>query len=243
MNCTDIEKNQDRIEQYVTGSLRGADRDRFEEHLLTCEACQEQLEELALLRTSLADERWAVAEESRGRRLEWHWSWAAAAAALLLGLGLMLWLAPWAGSPSNEALVAASMVEAPPFEPKNLRSVTGDAEIRFQEAMQQYLEGSYGRAIPGLEAAVELDPSLDKARFYLGTCYLLEDEPKKAIDNLSRIAELESSPYREWAHFYRAKAHLRLGDLDSALSDLSEVISVGGDLRTQAEEVLEQIPD
>ena len=78
MNCTDIEKNHDRIEQYVTGALRGADRDRFEEHLLICESCQKQLEELALLRTSLADERWAVAEESRGRRL---------AVALVVGRG------------------------------------------------------------------------------------------------------------------------------------------------------------
>ena len=234
MNCSDIE-NQDSIEKYLTGALSEAERERLEEHLLTCEACQDELEEMALLRTSLGDERWAVGEEPRASWLQWPWAWAAAAAAALaLGLGLVFWLAPWVGPPPDQALIAASMVEAPPYEPRTLRSVTGDAEIRFHEAMQQYLEGSYARAIPGLEAAVELDPSLDKARFYLGACYLLEDEPKKAIDSLSRVAELEGSPYREWAHFYRAKAHLRVGDLDSALSDLSEVISVGGELQPRA---------
>ncbi len=93
----------------------------------------------------------------------------------------------------------------------------GEGELRFQEAMEDYQEGSYAEAIPGLKDAVELDPELAKAHFYLGACYLLEDEPEKAINSLSRVAEVEDPQYREWAHFYRAKAYLRLGDLESAL--------------------------
>jgi tetratricopeptide (TPR) repeat protein len=109
--------------------------------------------------------------------------------------------------------------------------------------MAAYQEGDLTAAIPGLERAVALDEGLDKAHFYLGACYLLEDQPQEAVDSLSRVAAIEDSPFLQWAHFYRAKAHLRLGDLDAALADLSEVISVGGELQTRAEEVLEQISD
>ena len=161
----------------------------------------------------------------------------------MLGLGLVLWVAPWAGSPTDQALIAASAVEAPPYEPRTLRSLAGEGELAFREAMTAYQEGDLAAAIPGLERAVALDDSLDKAHFYLGACYLLEDKPEEAIARLSHVAEIEDSSYHEWAYFYRAKAHLRLGDLDSALADLSEVISVGGELQTRAEEVLEQIPD
>ncbi len=190
MNCTESD-NRDWIERYLTGALAETDRERLEEHLLACETCQDQLEELALLRASLGEERWSVAEELRGSWLQWHWSWAAAAAAMLV-LAVTLWprLADHPGRGEVE-IAGLSAVDAPPYEPRILRSVNGDGEIRFQAAMQDYLEGSYAEAIPGLKDAVELDPELAKAHFYLGACYLLEDEPEKAINSLSRVAEVE----------------------------------------------------
>ncbi len=242
MNCTESD-NRDWIERYLTGALAETDRERLEEHLLACETCQDQLEELTLLRASLGEERWSVAEELRGSWLQWHWSWAAAAAAMLV-LAVTLWprLADHPGRGEVE-IAGLSAVDAPPYEPRILRSVNGDGEIRFQAAMQDYLEGSYAEAIPGLKDAVELDPELAKAHFYLGACYLLEDEPEKAINSLSRVAEVEDPQYREWARFYRAKAYIQTGDLEPAREDLSAVISMQGELEIQAQEVLEQIPD
>ena len=242
MNCAEVDKSE-WIEQYLTGALKETDRGRLEEHLLTCETCQEQLEELLLLRTSLGEERWEVAEEPRGSRLHWHWSWAAAAAAILV-LAVTLWprLADHPGQGEIE-IARLSAVEAPPYEPRTLRSVAGEGELQFREAMMAYQKGSYAEAIPGLEAAVEIDPDLAKAHFYLGACYLLEDRPDRAIDSLSRVAETDDPMYREWAHFYRAKAYLRGGDIEPARKDLSDVISMEGELQSQAQEVLEQLSD
>jgi FimV-like protein len=231
------------IERYSAGQLDEADAEGFEQHFFECEECFGALRDHAAVRDALSNLPRDEAGRSKSFFTDTNPWWLLAAAMLLLGLGLILWLAPWAGSPSSQTLVAASVVEAPPYEPRTLRSVSGQGELPFLEAMVSYQEGHFAEAIPGLETAVKLDPGLAKAHFYLGACYLLEDHPRKAIESLNRVAEIEGSPYREWTHFYRAKAYLRLGDLDSALENLSEVISVGGELQTQAQKVLEQLPD
>ena len=242
MNCKVVA--QDRIvERYSAGQLSEAEAEAFEQHFFECEKCYEALQDHAAIRAALSNAPREELSRPAPSSADFNPWWLLAAAMLVLGLGLVLWLAPWAGSPGDQILIAASAVEAPAYEPRTLRSVTGEGELAFREAMAAYQEGDLAAAIPGLEKAAALDDGLGKAHFYLGACYLLEDQPEKAIDSLSRVAEVGESPYQESAHFYRAKAHLRLGDLDSALEDLSEVISVGGELKSQAEEVLEQIPD
>jgi tetratricopeptide (TPR) repeat protein len=242
MNCKVVTQDQI-VERYAAGQLNQADTEAFEQHFFECENCYEALQDQGAMRAALSNaprEELSPAAPSRADFNPW---WLLAAAVLVAGLGLVLWLAPWAGSPTDQVLIAASAVEAPPYEPSTLRSVVGEGELAFREAMAAYEEGDLAAAIPGLENAVALDEGLDKAHFYLGACYLLENRPEEAIDSLSHVAGFEDTPYSDWAHFYRAKAHLRLGDLDSALADLSEVISVGGELKSKAEEVLEQIPD
>lgn len=231
------------VERYSAAQLNEADTEAFEQHFFECEDCYRALQDHAAIRAALARAPRETLSPATPSRTDFNRWWLLAAAVLLAGLGLVLWLAPWAGSPTDQVLIAASAVEAPPYEPRTLRSLAGEGELAFREAMVAYQEGDLDEAIPGLESAVALDEGLDKARFYLGACYLLEDEPEQAIASLNRVAETEGSPFQEWARFYRAKAHLRLGDLDAALEDLSEVISVGGELQTRAEEVLEQIPD
>ena len=241
MNCKAVAE-ENTIEHYAAGQLSDADTEAFEQHFFECEECSEALQDHAAVRAALASApREAPSRPASSNDFN-RW-WLLAAAMLVLGLGLVLWIAPWSGTPSSQALVAASMVEAPPYEPRTLRSVDGEGELQFKKSMVAYQQGDFAQAIPGLEAAVELDPDLAKAHFYLGACYLLEDEPDKAIDSLSRIAEMGDSQYREWAHFYRAKAHLRGGDIETARKDLSDVISMEGELQSQAQEVLEQLSD
>lgn len=242
VDCKAVTEN-DILERYFAGQLSEAESEAFEEHFFECNGCSEALKDHVAVRAALSE--LPRTEPVRPNRFgaQIHPWWLLAAAALVLGLGLAIWLAPWNGSPSSQVVLASSVVEAPPYEPRTLRSMSGQGELPFLEAMVAYQEGHFAEAIPGLEAAVELDPDFVKAQFYLGACYLLEDHPRKAIESLNRVAEIKGSPYREWAHFFRAKAYLRLGDLDSALENLSEVISVGGELQTQAQEVLEQLPD
>ncbi len=242
VDCKAVTEN-DILERYFAGQLSEAESETFEEHFFECNGCSEALKDHVAVRAALSElPRTEPAQPNRfGAQI--HPWWLLAAAALVLGLGLAFWLAPWNGPPSGQAVLASSEVEAPPYEPRNLRTVAGGGERLFNEAMTAYQDGAYAKAIPGLEAAIELDPDLDKAHFYLGACYLLEDQPDRTIDSLSRIAQMENSQYREWAYLYRAKAYLRLEDLESARKDLSEVILMDGELRTQAQEVVDQLPD
>jgi tetratricopeptide (TPR) repeat protein len=242
MNCKSVAQDKT-VERYSAGRLSEAETEAFEQHFFECETCYQALQDHASVRAALANAPREELSPAKPSSADFNPWWLLAAAVLVLGLGLVLWLAPWAGSPTDQVLIAASAVDAPPYEPRALRSVSGEGELQFREAMVAYEQGDFAAAIPGLERVLALDKGSDKAHFYLGACYLLENRPEEAIGSLSRVATIEDSPYSEWAYFYRAKAHLRLGDLDAALADLSEVISVGGELQTRAEEVLEQIPD
>ena len=241
LNCAEIEKSA-LIERYVAGDLAGGERDRLEEHLLACETCREQLEDLSLLRERFGQERWAVQDERVESRRPW--SWVLVAAAAVLALAVILW-PRWVGPPesSDDRVGQLTQVQPPPFEPKSLRSGGGESESLFRKAMTAYQEGQFREAIPGLEAAVELDPDLTPARFYLGASYLLTGDARKAADCLSVVLETEDSPYREWALWLRSKASLGLGDVAAARRDLEEVVQRGGDLEAQAQEALNQLPD
>ncbi len=242
MKCFEVEQGE-MIERYLRGDLDETDLDRLEEHVLTCEGCHEQLEELSLLRAALAEEESGVVEEvPPPQRIPWHWVGLAAAAVLLLALVFWPRLVGSPG-PGGDAIARLAEVQPPPFEPKSLRTSGSEAELRFREAMVPYQEDCFAEAIPGLESAVALDPDFVPARFYLGASYLLTGEAREAVNHLGRIAEIEGSPYREWALWLRAKASLGLGDVAAARRDLEEIVQTGGDFEAQAREVLSQLPD
>lgn len=242
MKCLEVEQGE-MIERYVRGDLSETELDRLEEHVLACESCHEQLEDLSLLRAALAeDESEAIEEVTPPQRIPWHWIGLAAAAVLILALIVWPRLVGPPG-PGGDAIARLAEVEPPPYEPKTLRTNGSEAELQFREAMVPYQEGRFVEAIPGLASAVAIDPNLVPARFYLGASYLLTGEAREAVDHLSRIAEIEGSPYREWALWLRAKASLGLGDMATARQDFEEVVKSGGDLEAQAREVLNELPD
>ena len=120
MNCKAVAE-ENTIERYAAGQLSEADTEAFERHFFECEECYEALRNHAAVRAALA----SVPREAPSRPTssnDFNRWWLLAAAMLVLGLGLVLWLAPWSGTTSNQALVAASMVEVPPYEPRTLRS-------------------------------------------------------------------------------------------------------------------------
>ena len=230
------------MEKYLTGDLAEGEQQRLEEHLLTCEDCREHLGELSLLRACLEKEQWRVADERSVSRPQWHWALAAVAALVFVGVVLWPRLADHPGQ-EDGVIARLSAVEAPPYEPNKLRTVSGEGDRLFREAMAAYQESALEDAVSGLEAAVELDPELARAHFYLGACYLLTDQPEMAIDSLSQVVDVEDPQYLEWAYLYRAKAYLRIGDLESARSDLEEVVMIRGELVPEAQGILEQLPD
>jgi tetratricopeptide (TPR) repeat protein len=243
VNCAEVDRDES-IERYLRGELGEAEARALEEHYFACNRCFEALKDYSALRSEFAEERWAVREEVV--TLPWHrtWAWVGAAAAVVLAVGVVFWLR--SGQPARELdpqIAELSTIEAPPYSPRSLRSGAGQAESLFREAMVLYQKSEFAGAIPGLEAAVDLDPDLTSARFYLGASYLLTSEYEKAVESLTQGLETDDLSYREWALWLRSKAYLGVGEVEAARRDLEAVIRLDGELRAQAQEVLNQLPD
>ena len=241
MNCFEVQRG-DYIEKYLRGELSEEESQELEKHYFSCEDCYESLRDLSAARTELAKERWSVPDKRPGTGWVGGWAWAWAAALLILAVGLAIWLrSPEPMGLSEEVMTELAAIEPPPYAPRSLRSPEEEAEDPFAEAMIPYRQGDYLRAADRLEGVVQVHPRNATVHFYLGASYLLTDRPELAITSLGTVLELGEGRYLEWARMYRAKAHLRLGELEAARDDLEAVASQGGELAAIAQGLLDQL--
>jgi tetratricopeptide (TPR) repeat protein len=241
MECREVERGE-MIERYVRGDLSERELDRLEEHVLACESCHEQLEDLSLLRAALAADESAEAEAELESSWAIPWRWVGLAAAAVVVLAVLFWVRQVQPPvPGGDRLAELAMVQPPPYEPKSLRTLDGGGERRFREAMVPYQEGRFAEAIPVLEEAVELAPDLVPARFYLGASYLLTGESRQAVDTLTRVIDSDNGSYGEWALWLRSKAHLDSGEVEAARRDLEAVIRLEGELEAQAQHLMNEL--
>ena len=73
--------------------------------------------------------------------------------------------------------------------------------------------------------ALEVDPQLSDAHFYLGVTYLFQVQLNKAIETL-KIA-VENNPDSEKEHWYLGHAYLRKGDKQNVLREMQIVADLG----------------
>lgn len=211
------------------------------------------------------------AEPLRGGLMWQRWAWVGGIAVMLLAIGLGVWLRqpapgvqpspPEAAEPAPgvevqpglevpqqepppplvPSLSELARVEPPRYIPARLRGAGDEATERFREAMQHYVKGDYGAAIPRLRAVAELNPKAADGSFFLGICYLLTDRTDAAIESLRRTVALGDSLYLEEAQFYLAKAYLRKGDLGAAAEELQKTIQLQGELESKAQGLLRKL--
>lgn len=124
-------------------------------------------------------------------------------------------------------LAELARVGPAPYEPVVLRGPAGEARLAFRTAMEHYREGDYAAAAEGLRAALELDPEVAVAAFYLGVSELLAGDPETAILALRRVLASGAAGLEEEARFYLAHAHLARGDAESAETELEAVVRIG----------------
>jgi TolA-binding protein len=145
-------------------------------------------------------------------------------------------------APSPLDLRALAHIEPPRYEAPRLRATTTSAQREFRAAMELYVAGGYAKAAAGLRRALELDQSLVAANFYLAVCVLQSDQTDDGVSLLQRVIASGESPYLEDAHFFLAKARLRQGDIAAARAELTRVTALDGDRRTEARQLLAQLP-
>jgi tetratricopeptide (TPR) repeat protein len=248
MDCARVTR-EDIVEQYVVGRLTEADRDAFERHYFECARCFDELRQYQLIQeelqqTSASEERVPIGGPLR--------SGLAAAAVVLLGLALW-WMWPSTAPPPAPAsaslptpapvdtLAHLAVVTPPPYEPVTLRSTPDAATRRFRDAMTRYREGDYAGAVPGLVEAVQLDPDRAQAHFYLGACYLLTQQPARAIPVLEAALARGDSAYAEEARFYLAKAFLATGNAAASRTALEAVVAIQGPRAAEARTLVDKM--
>lgn len=285
MDCARVAQ-EDILEGYLLGKLSEEDRDAFEEHYFECAGCFDQLRTLQDLREELAHAR---TEPDLGARRVFQWAAVAAfgtAASISLALVVSLYHPPAAiggreeirafpqseptGSPSRETDGRAkatfeqlAQVEPPPYQLATLRGPSDEATRRFAVGMVQYRKANYTNAVHDLVAAKRLDPNGADISFFLGVSELMLGHLDVAIDSLQDTIALGDSPYLEDAHFYLAKAFLRLSSRSGlralgadgrgkvaarqglsdgqAEAELNQVIRLGGPRSEEAQRLLTEI--
>ena len=229
------------VERYTAGQLSPAEQDAFESHFLTCDRCQRAILVGAVARAELrgapvlhpvrASPRW-------GLRIGVAVAAAAGLAAVLLLPG---------GEPPSSLRRLGDLTVAPIYLGIPVRAgapLPGDSI--FDRAMAAYRDEYYGQAVVALRAALDAGVEPAPAEFFLAASQLMTDRPVAAAEGFGRVVALGATPYLAEAHYYRAKALLRLGRADEALRDLEQAAAntgaTGAAARALADSVKEPPP-
>jgi hypothetical protein len=215
LTCEDVQRDA-WVERSLAGRLTDAERDAFDAHYLTCARCQAELQLGAAIRVSL---RSAPAVLRPRAWTRWAGVGGLAAAAVVT---MVVWRAQNGVSPEFQRLGA--VVQAPIYLGVPLRAENEtDASRAFDDAMRAYAAERYEDAARRLREVVGGGTRRAPAEFFLGASLLMTGDDREAAAAFARVIALGDSPYRSEAHYYRAKALLRRGNVDAAVSALAAV--------------------
>jgi len=229
------------VERYVAGILPDSELEGFEAHLLLCQRCQEEVVQAVAVREGLREmkreeaERGVAADDpkspspSRFSNIPLKVWLPAAAAAVVAGL---VFFGP---DRVPEAVSELGRVTQPPvYLGVAVRQTPASADSLFDAAMLRYVADEFGDAATGLDEALEAGTDPVPAQFFLGASLLMLDRPRDAVEALAVVIDSGSSPYLAEAHYYRAKALLRLGDVGPALAHLRAAAAIPGEISSPA---------
>ncbi len=135
--------------------------------------------------------------------------WLAAAGIIGL-LGIFIWM--FSRPTENERLFTEF------FEPDPglMTSMGITDEYSFNRAMVDYKTGKYAEALATWEPMLASDIKNDTLNYFIGLSWLGEDEPKKAVILLRKIADDPASEFRIESYWYLGLALLKDGQVEEA---------------------------
>ena len=236
------------VERYVADTLAGDELERFEAHLLSCRGCQDEVLLAVAARGGLQSLGAEVPapgastpepgepSRSRTRKIPAKFWLPVAAAAAIAGL---IFFGP---DRVPENLSELGQLGQPPvYLGVSVRQEEASADSLFAAAMLRYVAEDYAGAASGLTGALEAGAGPLPAQFFLGASLLMLDRFREAVEAFGVVADLGQSPYLAEAHYYRAKALLRLGDAESALADLRAAAVLPAEISPSAEALADSL--
>jgi hypothetical protein len=201
------------LERYVAGRLSDDQSlGIMEAHLLTCEACREELR-IALI----------VRAESSARSEPKRRAWPLVGAGLALAAGLAALVVVRSGGSASSVRALGAVGQAPLYLGVAVRGGGTPGDSIFDAAMVAYGDGDYTAAAGGLTRALATGVDSAPTLFFLGASELMSDRPDEAATAFRRVIALGETPYLAEAHYYLAKALLREGKAGPALRELRAV--------------------
>lgn len=132
----------------------------------------------------------------------------AAAAVFVIAVGCFWFL----NGSSNERLYD-DYFTADPGLPTTMSSTDN---YEFFDAMVNYKQGDYKKAISKWEVLEEKAPDNDTINYFLGVAYLADKNEAQAISYLNKTVNASKSVFMEDAHYYLGLAYLKSDQIEKA---------------------------
>lgn len=219
------EPDDETAQRYAMGSLPPHESTAFEQHLLTCAECRDEVRLASGIRSELA-------QRPTLRKPRVYAAGVGLAATLIVVISL----------PERSSMASlGDVASAPGYEGIAVRASADAADSAFAAAMELYGRGGFKESADALRAARAIGADTVTTTFFLGASLLMADRPEGAAEELARAARMGPTPYTAESHFYRAKALLRLDNSDEALRALAAAAAIDSPIRAHAQALADSI--
>ncbi|NUM82174.1 hypothetical protein HUU42_15375 [bacterium] len=230
----------DQMINYSKGNLPNREQFLIEKHLLDCELCSEAMRHLPAdkeafrIHAQSLEKRIRNYSASKGVISKKFYQYAAAAI-LLIGFSIAMYISQ--RNPYG-VLVAENLEPYPNTNPL----VRGEKQINYLEkALMHYELAEYSPAIKDFLQELAQNPDNITARFYLGVSYLMTDDSKLAIPELSAVTGVENSQFYEASLWYLALAYLDQAYAEQARALLNELVTLKGSYGDEAQKLIDDL--
>lgn len=195
--------NDDLLAAYSAGRSGADEAADVETHLMLCGRCRDVVTVGMVVRGDHARKR------IRPKQFILPFAALAAAAAL--------WMRP-ATTSGLERLGA--LAHPPAYNGIAVRASLTPGDSLFRLGMLAYNAGRYADAAAALQQSRKLGADSAATTFFIGASALMIGANDRAASELTRSAQLTMSPYTAESHYYLAKALVRMGNPDAAITAL-----------------------
>ena len=181
--------------------------------------------------------RMTVVHRSNNQRIWWA---AAASVAVLAVASWWFFLKPKPTELLDNQTLADTYLkrDAAPVWSTTMDNTT--VEEREAKAKEAYRNNDFDNAVPLFEA---IPPSKKEHFLYLGVSALKQQKPdaQKAIDNLLKARAIANGWQEDATNWYLALAYLQAGKTEEARKELNNIVKIGRDNVSRAEEILKKM--
>lgn len=211
--------------RYVAKRLDESELERFEQHLLVCESCRNEVRLAELLRSELP----------QNDRIRSNWL-AGAALAIAATLAVV-----FLRTDTRSLVKLGEVTTAPSYGAVPVRAAASQGDSTFATAMASYSAGAYDESAEKLEAARSAGADSVTTTFFLGASKLMAGKATDATGEFQRAARMGSTLYSAESRYYAAKAWLQAGKKNEALRELDAAISTDGPVRARATSLADSV--